>query len=1191
MRKSGVAEKYVRVVQDMYERSRTVVRCAVGQTEEFKVEVGLHQGSALSPFLFAIVMDQLSEEVRQESPWTMMFADDIVICSESREQVEESLERWRFALERRGMKVSRSKTEYMCVNEREGSGTVRLQGEEVKKVQEFKYLGSTVQSNGECGKEVKKRVQAGWNGWRKVSGVLCDRKISARIKGKVYRTVVRPAMLYGLETVSLRKRQESELEVAELKMLRFSLGVTRLDRIRNEYIRGTAHVGRLGDKVREARLRWFGHVQRRENEYIAKLANLHFDSAMASSNPDLEKAYDRVPREELWYCMRKSGVAEKYVRVVQDMYERSRTVVRCAVGQKEEFKVEVGLHQGSALSPFLFAIVMDQLSEEVRQESPWTMMFADDIVICSESREQVEENLERWRFALERRGMKVSCSKTEYMCVNEREGSGTVRLQGEEVKKVQEFKYLGSTVQSNGECGKEVKKRVQADMPDVPPLGMAMATGSHASDGAVVPKGSNKRSAASDFEDDEGGKFFRCDDETGNANDKERFARENHSEIERRRRNKMTAYITELSEMVPTCSALARKPDKLTILRMAVSHMKTLKGSGNTGTDGTYKPSFLTDQELKHLILEAADGFLFVVSCESGRVVYVSDSITPVLNQTQSDWLGSSLYDQLHPDDKDKLREQLSTTENNNSGRMLDLKTGTVKKEGSQSSVRMSMGARRSFICRMRCGTCPVEPMTMNRLSILKGRSRIGLGPVKDGEPQYVVVHCTGYIRSWPPAGVSLSEEECESGQGNRYCLVAIGRLQVTCCPSDNSISTISVPVEFISRHNCQGIFTFVDHRCVATVGYQPQELLGKSFLELAHPEDQGLLRDSLQQVVKLRGQVLSVMFRFCTKSGEWILMRTSSFTFQNPYSEEIEYIICTNTNVNKAPNQDSLSPLSSPREALPASLGQNSPSCPPASSPGQIKHARQLQQQQQAEMEGGGREEIYEAVQVALPQVAVPPVGPDPNHSKVLSSSAPPTGQQVYTPSASFSANSRANEPFRQAPSATQMLSHMSRQSAPSGLPVNNNSPVQTQNANPAAWAQPRAPFSTQQAGKSQSPQFAMGNFSTAPSSSASSSFGQMGGASANVAANTTNYSQMNARNHQSTNGYGDVTQSGQQFSSRPAEAATWQQWQNQPHTQNSAQNSQPEMFTDVLSMLDSSASFVNEDFTEMPMFPPFSE
>ncbi|KAK3507009.1 hypothetical protein QTP70_000327 [Hemibagrus guttatus] len=99
---------------------------------------------------------------------------------------------------------------------------------------------------------------------------------------------------------------------------------------------------------------------------------------------------------------------------------------------------------------------MDRLSEEVRQESPWTMMFADDIVICSESREQVEENLERWRFALERRGMKVSRSKTEYMCVNEREGSGTVRLQGEEVKKVQEFKYWGQQSRVMESVGKSV---------------------------------------------------------------------------------------------------------------------------------------------------------------------------------------------------------------------------------------------------------------------------------------------------------------------------------------------------------------------------------------------------------------------------------------------------------------------------------------------------------------------------------------------------------------------------------------------------------------------------------------------------------------------------------------------------------------------------------------------------------------
>ena len=92
----------------------------------------------------------------------------------------------------------------------EQEGTIRLAGTDVKKVQEFKYLGSTVQQNGDSDREVKKRIQAGWQNWRKVSGVVCDRKIHPKVKGKVYRTVVRPAMTYGLETVGLRKRQEAD---------------------------------------------------------------------------------------------------------------------------------------------------------------------------------------------------------------------------------------------------------------------------------------------------------------------------------------------------------------------------------------------------------------------------------------------------------------------------------------------------------------------------------------------------------------------------------------------------------------------------------------------------------------------------------------------------------------------------------------------------------------------------------------------------------------------------------------------------------------------------------------------------------------------------------------------------------------------------------------------------------------------
>ena len=110
------------------------------------------------------------------------------------------------------------------------------------RVKEFKYLKSTVQESGSCEREVKKRVQAGWNGWRRVSGVIEDRRLLARVKEKVYSLVVRPAMVYGLETVAVTKKQVEEMEVSEMKMLRFAMGMTRKDKIRNEHIRSTVKV-------------------------------------------------------------------------------------------------------------------------------------------------------------------------------------------------------------------------------------------------------------------------------------------------------------------------------------------------------------------------------------------------------------------------------------------------------------------------------------------------------------------------------------------------------------------------------------------------------------------------------------------------------------------------------------------------------------------------------------------------------------------------------------------------------------------------------------------------------------------------------------------------------------------------------------------------------------------------------------
>ena len=168
------------------------------------------------------------------------------------------------------MKVSRSKTEYLCINGGNDDETVKMEDTKVPRVKEFKYLGSTVQESGGCEREVKKRVQEGWNGWRRVSGVICDRRLPARVKGKVYSSVVRPAMVYGLETVAVTKKQVEEMEVAEIKMLRFTMGVTRKDKIRNEHIKSTVKVERLEMKMREGRLRWYEHVMRRDQEYVGR---------------------------------------------------------------------------------------------------------------------------------------------------------------------------------------------------------------------------------------------------------------------------------------------------------------------------------------------------------------------------------------------------------------------------------------------------------------------------------------------------------------------------------------------------------------------------------------------------------------------------------------------------------------------------------------------------------------------------------------------------------------------------------------------------------------------------------------------------------------------------------------------------------------------------------------------------------
>jgi len=136
---------------------------------------------------------------------------------------------------------------------------------------------------------------------------------------------------------------------------------------------------------------------------------------------DLEKAFDRVPREVIRWAMRKLGVEEWLVSAVMSMYTGAKTVVRTVYGNSISFEVKVGTHQCSALSPLLFVIVMEAISREFRLALPWELLYGDDLVVIAETEDDLIKRLNEWMVNVENRGMRVNINKTKVMISGERQ--------------------------------------------------------------------------------------------------------------------------------------------------------------------------------------------------------------------------------------------------------------------------------------------------------------------------------------------------------------------------------------------------------------------------------------------------------------------------------------------------------------------------------------------------------------------------------------------------------------------------------------------------------------------------------------------------------------------------------------------------------------------------------------------------
>ena len=350
LRTVGVEEWIVRVVIAMYENASSKVRINDAYSNSVKVNVGVHQGSVLSPLLFIIVLEALSREFRTGCPWELLYADDLVIADEDPIKLEEKLCTWKRNLESRGLRVNMGKTKMMisgpgletlkdsgkhpCGVCRKGTGsnaifcegcshwvhhkcsgvsgrliedpsfrcrrclgtaraidarpaTEFMVGDEsVDVVDSFCYLGDTLCAGGGCSRAVTTRVRCAWGKFRELLPLLTTNSISWHRKGHLYNACVRSVMLHASECWAPTKKDTDKICRTDRSMLRWICKVSISDRVRIDSLLQKLALQPIETLMRASRLRWYGHVSR-SSEWINQVTTLRIDGPVARGRPKI----------------------------------------------------------------------------------------------------------------------------------------------------------------------------------------------------------------------------------------------------------------------------------------------------------------------------------------------------------------------------------------------------------------------------------------------------------------------------------------------------------------------------------------------------------------------------------------------------------------------------------------------------------------------------------------------------------------------------------------------------------------------------------------------------------------------------------------------------------------------------------------------------------------------------------------
>ncbi|XP_033257663.1 neuronal PAS domain-containing protein 2 isoform X4 [Orcinus orca] len=359
-----------------------------------------------------------------------------------------------------------------------------------------------------------------------------------------------------------------------------------------------------------------------------------------------------------------------------------------------------------------------------------------------------------------------------------------------------------------------------------------------------------------------------CRDNLMDEDEKDRAKRASRNKSEKKRRDQFNVLIKELSSMLP---GNTRKMDKTTVLEKVIGFLqKHNEVSAQTeicDIQQDWKPSFLSNEEFTQLMLEALDGFIIAVTTD-GSILYVSDSITPLLGHLPSDVTDQNLLRFLPEQEHSEVYKMLSSHM---------LVTDSPSPEHLKSDNDLE------FYCHLLRGSLnPKEFPTYEYIKFVGNFRSYNNAPSPS---------CNGFD--------SALSRPCRMPLGKEVCFIATVRLATPQFLKEMCI--VDKPLEeFTSRHSLEWKFLFLDHRAPPIIGYLPFEVLGTSGYDYYHVDDLELLARCHQHLMQF-GKGKSCCYRFLTKGQQWIWLQTHYYITYHQWNSKPEFIVCTHSVVSYA--------------------------------------------------------------------------------------------------------------------------------------------------------------------------------------------------------------------------------------------------------------------------------------------------